>query len=215
MASFGERFKELRLEKKLTQQQLAEMFFTKKSSISRYENNLQIPEIDSLKKYADFFNVTVDYLLCRNSIRNTENAKLGGIAYVYGKTVKLPILGVVRAGEPLYAEQNLLGYSSIDSSLVPSGECFYLRVKGDSMNLSNIVDGQLVMIRRQKEVENGEIALVLVSDEDATIKKFYRSDNTVTLMPHSSNPYNPPRIINLTKESLKVIGKVVGTFIRF
>lgn len=215
MASFGERFKELRLEKKLTQQQLAEMFFTKKSSISRYENNLQIPEIDSLKKYADFFSVTVDYLLCRNSIRETKNNESPNAAYAPGKTNKLPILGIVRAGEPLYAEQNLLGYSSIDSTLVPSGECFYLRVKGDSMNLSNIIDGQLVMIRRQKEVESGQIALVLVNDEDATIKKFYRSDNMVTLMPHSSNPDNPPRTIDLTKESIKVIGKVVGTFIRF
>lgn len=215
MESFGERFKELRLEKKLTQQQLAEKFFTKKSSISRYENNIQTPEIESLKKYADFFNVTVDYLLCRSNHRESAGNELSKAASLSGKTIKLPILGVVRAGEPLYAEQNILGYSSIDSSLVPSGECFYLRVKGDSMNLSNIVDGQLVMIRRQQEVENGEIALVLVNDETATIKKFYKSEGTVTLMPHSSNPGNPPRIISLARESIKIIGKAVGTFIRF
>ena len=215
MESFGERFKELRLEKKLTQQQLAEMFYTKKSSISRYENNIQVPEIESLKRYADFFDVTVDYLLCRNDIRDGKSIDPSDAGGLSGKTVELPILGVVRAGEPLYAEQNLLGYSTIDSSLVPSGECFYLLVKGDSMNLSNIIDGQLVMIRRQEEVENGEIALVLVNDEAATIKKFYRSEDMVTLMPHSSNPDNPPRTIDLTKESIKVIGKVVGTFIRF
>lgn len=125
----------------------------------------------------------------------------------------MPILGVVRAGDPLYAEQNLLGYSSIDASLVPSGECFYLKVKGDSMNLSNIVDGQLVMIRRQEQVENGEIALVLVDGEDATIKKFYRTDTVVILMPHSSNPDHRPRVINLRQDTVKVIGKVVGTFI--
>lgn len=125
----------------------------------------------------------------------------------------MPILGVVRAGDPLYAEQNLLGYSSIDASLVPSGECFYLKVKGDSMNLSNIVDGQLVMIRRQEQVENGEIALVLVDGEDATIKKFYRTDTVVILMPHSSNPDHQPRVINLRQDTVKVIGKVVGTFI--
>jgi repressor LexA len=215
LESFGGRFKELRLEKKLTQQQLAEMFYTKKSSISRYENNLQIPEIDSLKKYADFFDVTVDYLLCRSDTKKIANNKLANAASIPGNTVKLPILGVVRAGEPLYAEQNLLGYSFIDSSLVPSSECFYLRVNGDSMNLSNIIDGQLVMIRRQNEVENGEIALVLVNDEEATIRKFYRSEDMVTLMPHSSNPNNPPRIISLSRERIKVIGRVVGTFIRF
>lgn len=212
MTSFGYRFKDLRLEKNLTQQQLADMFYTKKSSISRYENNLQIPEIDSLQKFADFFHVSVDYLLCRSNIKNGE---LLSTAYLPKKIVELPILGVVRAGEPLYAQQNLLGYSSIDAALVPSGECFYLRVKGDSMNMSNIVDNQLVMIRRQQEVENGEIALVLVGDEDATIKKLYRSDATITLMPHSSNPEYPPRIINLEKDTFKVIGKVVGTFISF
>ncbi len=212
MTSFGDRFKDLRLEKNLTQQQLAEMFYTKKSSISRYENNLQIPEIDSLQKFADFFHVSIDYLLCRSNIKNGELLKT---AYLPKKIVELPILGVVRAGEPLYAQQNLLGYSSIDAALVPSGECFYLRVKGDSMNMSNIVDNQLVMIRRQQEVENGEIALVLVGDEDATIKKLYRSDATITLMPHSSNPEYPPRIINLEKDTFRVIGKVVGTFISF
>ena len=163
-------------------------------------------------KLAEIFNVTIDYLLGKSDNRNNviiENA------YLPKKTIDLPILGVVRAGEPLYAEQNLLGYSSIDASLVPSGECFYLRVKGDSMNLSNIVDGQLVMIRRQEEVENGEIALVLVDGEDATIKKFYRTNTLVTLMPNSSNPSHQPRVINLKKESLKVIGLVVGTFINF
>lgn len=212
MTSFGDRFKSLRTEKNMTQQQLADLFFTKKSSISRYENNIQLPEIDTLQKFADFFDVSVDYLLCRS---NDKNSNMPSDAYVPKKILELPILGVVRAGVPLYAQQNLLGYSSIDAALVPSGECFYLRVKGDSMNLSNIVDNQLVMIRRQQAVENGEIALVMVGEEDATIKKLYKSDTTVTLMPHSSNPDHPPRIISLEKESVKVIGKVVGTFIRF
>jgi repressor LexA len=212
LSSFGDRFKELRLENNLTQQQLADKFFTKKGSISRYENNLQIPEIDSLQKFADFFKVSIDYLLCRSNIRSND---MFSTAYLPNKTIELPILGVVRSGEPLYAVQNLLGYSSIDASLVPSGECFYLRVKGDSMNLSNIVDGQLVMICRQEEVENGEIALVLVDGEDATIKKLYKTYTVVTLMPHSSNPGYQPRIINLKQDTVKVIGKVVGTFISF
>jgi len=72
LSSFGSRFKNLRLEKNLTQQQLADMFFMKKSSISRYENNLQIPEIDSLLKFADFFGVSVDYLLCRTDVKSYD-----------------------------------------------------------------------------------------------------------------------------------------------
>lgn len=69
MATFGSRFKELRKEKKLTQEQLANQFFLNKSSISRYENNNQVPETDTLKKFADFFNVSTDYLLGRSDKR--------------------------------------------------------------------------------------------------------------------------------------------------
>ena len=106
MTSFGDRFKSLRTEKNMTQQQLADLFFTKKSSISRYENNIQLPEIDTLQKFADFFDVSVDYLLCRS---NYKNINMPSDAYVPKKILELPILGVVRAGVPLYAQQNLLG----------------------------------------------------------------------------------------------------------
>lgn len=74
MATFGERFKQLRLEKRLTQEKLAEMFETKKASISRYENDVNIPEIETLKKFADFFNVSIDYILGRTEIRNNADA---------------------------------------------------------------------------------------------------------------------------------------------
>lgn len=208
----GNRLKILREEKSLTQMDLGKIFNISDATINRYEKELRQPDTDTLNKLADFFCVTIDYLLGRTDVRNNSYLST---AYIPAKTIDLPILGVIRAGEPLYAEQNLLGYSSIDASLVPSGECFYLRVKGDSMNLSNIIDGQLIIIRRQEEAENGEIALVLVNGEDAAVKKFYKTDNLVTLMPHSSNPEHQPRIINLKNETVTVIGKVVGAFITF
>jgi len=72
MASFGERFKELRMEKGLTQDKLAQKFSINKSSISRYEKNSQVPENETLQAFADFFQVSVDYLLGRTDIRNIE-----------------------------------------------------------------------------------------------------------------------------------------------
>lgn len=72
MTTFGERFKQLRKEKNMTQEGLAKKFFLNKSSISRYEQNKQVPEMDLLKKFADFFDVSVDYLLGRTDIRNPE-----------------------------------------------------------------------------------------------------------------------------------------------
>ncbi|SHH54042.1 Helix-turn-helix domain-containing protein [Caloranaerobacter azorensis DSM 13643] len=71
-ATFGERFKQLRKEKNMTQEELAKKFFLNKSSISRYEQNKQVPEMDLLKGFADFFNVSIDYLLGRTDIRNPE-----------------------------------------------------------------------------------------------------------------------------------------------
>ncbi|WP_202707632.1 helix-turn-helix domain-containing protein [Sporosalibacterium faouarense] len=73
MATFGERFKELRKEKNLTQEKLAVKFYLNKSSISRYEQNKQIPEIDLLEQFSDFFNVSIDYLLGKSDIRNLND----------------------------------------------------------------------------------------------------------------------------------------------
>lgn len=209
MATFQDRLKFLRKEKNITLDKLAEALNTTKATLSRYENGLRIPNVDFANQLSEFFGVQSNYILGKSDFK--EELPKGG--YIPNEIKRLPILGVVRAGEPLYAEQNIIGYFSIDAKLVPSGDYFYLKVIGDSMNLSHILDGQLILIRRQEEVENGEMALVLVHGEDATIKKFYRTDNMVTLMPHSSNPEYQPRVIDLKQVSVKVIGKVSGTFI--
>jgi repressor LexA len=208
--NFTERLKNLRTEKKLSQLDMGNLLGISQVGISHYESGNRQPDLDTLNRISDFFNVSIDYLLGKTDIRNLDLPKG---AYVAENTKRLPVLGVVRAGEPLFAEQNIIGYANIDVNLIPSGECFYLKVVGDSMNLSHIVEGQLIMIRSQEEVENGEIALILVNGEDATIKKFYKTDNMVTLMPHSSNPTYQPRMIDLKSTSVKVIGKVVGIFI--
>ncbi|MGB3368776.1 MAG: helix-turn-helix transcriptional regulator [Acidaminobacteraceae bacterium] len=74
MSTFGERVKELRLDKCLTQQELANFFYLNKSSISRYEKNKQIPELETLEKLSDFFEVSLDYLLGKSHIKNPEAA---------------------------------------------------------------------------------------------------------------------------------------------
>ncbi len=209
MATFSERLKELRKEKRISLDALADYLKTTKATLSRYENGLRTPNIDFANQLAEYFGVQSDYLLGRSDYRS----ELPKGAFVPDNIVYLPILGVVRAGEPLYAEQNLLGYFPTDPKLIPPGECFYLKIVGDSMNLSHIVDGQLVLIRRQEEVENGEIALVLVNGDDATVKKFYRTGNVVTLMPNSSSPEYQPIIVDLKNTEFKIIGKVVGSFI--
>ena len=120
---------------------------------------------------------------------------------------RIPILGRISAGLPLYAEQHIEGYTLTD--LNGGAEYFALRVSGDSMNAARIQDGDILIVRRQDEVENGEVAVVMVGDDDATVKRFYSTGSTVTLMPQSTNPDHQPQIYDTTKTSIRVIGKVV------
>ena len=107
----------------------------------------------------------------------------------------------------MYAEENIEGYTYTD--LNGENEYFALRVKGDSMDALGIRDGYIVIVRRQSIVEDGEVAIVMVDHEDATMKRFYRTDSTVTLMPQSTNPAHKPQIYNLTKTTVEILGKVV------
>lgn len=120
---------------------------------------------------------------------------------------RIPILGRISAGLPLYAEEHIEGYTLTD--LNGGGEYFGLRVQGDSMNALRINEGDIIIVRKQDEVEQGEVAVVLVDEEDATVKRFYSSDTTVTLMPQSTNPEHEPQMYDLSKTRIKVLGKVI------
>ena len=120
---------------------------------------------------------------------------------------RIPILGRISAGQPLYAEQHIEGYTLTD--LNGGAEYFALRVSGDSMNAARIQDGDILIVRRQEAVENGEVAVVMVGDEDATVKRFYATGSTVTLMPQSTNPAHQPQIYDISTTPIRVIGKVV------
>lgn len=127
--------------------------------------------------------------------------------------IQVPILGIIRAGEPILAQQNIIGFEYLPEDMTNGGEFFGLKVNGDSMNNSRINDGDVVLVRQQEEVENGEIAVILVDGENATIKRFYKTDTMVTLVPDSTNKDYQPRFIDTSKESVKVLGKVVKVII--
>ena len=120
---------------------------------------------------------------------------------------RIPILGRISAGLPLYAEQHIEGYTVTD--LNGGAEYFALIVRGDSMDALGIKDGYRIIVRRQEEVENGEVAVVMVGQDDATVKRFYASGSAVTLVPQSTNPGHQPQFYDTAKTPVKVIGKVV------
>lgn len=120
---------------------------------------------------------------------------------------RIPILGRIAAGSPMYAEEHIEGYTYTD--LNGGHEYFGLRVRGDSMDAAGIKDGYTVIVRRQETVDNGQIAVVLINGEDATLKRFTQTGDIVTLMPQSTNPIHQPFVFDLKDTHVDILGLVV------
>lgn len=118
-----------------------------------------------------------------------------------------PLLGTVRAGLPMYAEENIEGYIPIRQT--DGAVYFWLNIRGDSMNAAGMDDGDQILVREQPEVENGEIAVVLVNGDEATVKTFRREGELVILTPRSLNPAHQPQIYDPRKVPVRVLGKVI------
>ena len=162
------------------------------SGLNDYFNN-------KLEQIADLYNVTVDYLLGRVSQDHSEKP--------HG--VKIPVIGRVQAGIPIDAIEEILDYEEIPEDMAARGEYFGLVIRGDSM-LPRMVDGDVIIVRSQPDAESGEIAVVLVNGDDATVKKIKKSENGITLIP--LNPaFDPLYYSNEDIETLpvRILGKVV------
>jgi len=120
---------------------------------------------------------------------------------------KLPVLGTVAAGYPLFAEQNIQGYLTLDPHLMPMNADFILRVSGDSMKDAYINDKDLIFIRKINFPKNNDIIVALLDDE-ATVKRFFWDKDQIRLMPE--NPDYQPMIICKNDLYFKVVGKVVA-----
>lgn len=209
--AFTDELKRLRKNKKLTQQQLADGLGLSASTIGMYEQGRRAPDFETLELIADYFNINIGSLL----ETDTEKKILTGEAIPYSPTKRIPILGTISAGLPLYAEEHIEGYTYTD--LNHGNEYFGLRVKGDSMTAARIYEGDIVIIKRQNYIENGEIAVVLVGDDEATVKRYYQEEGSpvVTLTPQSYNPEHKPQNYDVRKTKIRILGKVVRVQIDF
>jgi repressor LexA len=156
------------------------------------------PRIDKIEMMAHYFGIQKSDLI-------EEKHQIGT---PYNPTRRIPILGRISASLPLYANEHIEGYTHTD--IRDSGEYFALRVQGDSMTAARICEGDLLIVRKQDIVEDGQIAVVLVDGEDATVKRFYHGGkDTVTLMPQSLNPEHKPQTYNLRQVPIRVQGLVM------
>lgn len=170
----------------------------KYTTFADWYNGKKYPRIDKIEMLAKYFGILKSDLIEDHTVPNE-------LPYTPNK--RIPVLGRISAGLPLYAEQHIEGYTTIE--LPNDGEYFALLAHGDSMDAIGIRDGYTLVVRRQDDVENGEVAVVLVDGQDATVKRFYRDGNRVTLMPQSHNPAHMPQIYDASRIDIRIQGKVV------
>jgi len=121
----------------------------------------------------------------------------------------VPIVGRVRAGEPILAIENIEGYINLDRTFIASEDVFLLRVEGDSMIDAHIQDGDFALVKPQPNAENGEIVVALIEDE-ATIKRIFHRRDLIRLDP--ANPKMEPIVVKKGEKKVTIVGKVVGIF---
>jgi len=133
----------------------------------------------------------------------------GGHGGPASETIHVPIVGTVRAGEPVLAIENIEGYINLDRSFVSIEDVFLLRVQGDSMIEAHIQDGDFALVKPQSNAENGEIVVALIEDE-ATIKRIFKKRDLIRLEP--ANPSMEPIVVKKGEKKVAIVGKVIGIF---
>lgn len=191
-----------------TQKEIASMVNVSEATVSRWESG-EIANMrrDRINVYAKALKVDLSFIMTGECGDAYDSLMQRVGAMPLSITGTIPVLGRVAAGMPLYAQENIESYISVD---YPNpNEYTALRVNGDSMNAARIDDGDIIIIRKQDIVENGEIAVVIVNGDDATVKRYHRDGNIVTLTPQSYNPEHTVQIYSLKDVPIRIFGKVV------
>lgn len=210
MADFAATIKRLRLERGITQEQLASMLKVSRSTIGMYETGSREPDFETCEAIADIFNVDMDYLLGRTSVERKEPITPSIIPPGFEplpRMVKKPLVGTIACGEPITAEENIEDYVDVPENV----HCdFCLRCKGDSMIDAGIHDGDVVYIHIQPQVENGQIAAVRI-DGEATLKRVFWNEQTQTLQLLAENRNFAPLVYTgPILDTVQIEGKAVG-----
>lgn len=196
---FGERIREARKAAGLTQRQLADKINVTNTSISNWEKNLSRPDPDTIQHLCWALNVQPNYFF------STDEATYPDNIIPMPKMRKIPLVGTIACGVPILALENIEDEVDIPEHVHAD---FALRCKGDSMINARIFDGDIVYIRKQEMVENGEIAAVLI-DNDATLKRVRLFEDHIVLEPE--NPQCRPFVYwEEEMNSVRIIGKAVA-----
>lgn len=194
MSNFSDMLRFLRKQRNITQDKLAEDLGLSKSAISMYETEKRLPSFEVLEAFADYFNVSL-------SVLNGEPES---------SAVRIPVVGHVVAGIPTEAVEDIVDWEEIPRSMAQRGDYIGLKVKGSSME-PRFIEGDTVIVRRQPDVNSGEIAIVFVNGDEATMKKVLKQSSGITLIAFNPAVYEPHYYSNeqIAELPITIYGKVV------
>lgn len=199
MKSIGERIKEARKSAGLTQLELAKKTELSRSYIGDIEKDRYNPSVSTLQLIATATNTPLEDLL--PSTKTVSPA---------GRGVRIPVLGRVVAGIPIEAVEEILDYEEITPELAATGEFFALKIRGHSME-PRMMEGDVVIVRRQDDVDSGDVAIVLVNGDEATVKRVKKQEEGITLIATNTSVYEPHFYSNkeITELPVRILGRVV------
>lgn len=196
----GKRLCALRVEKNVTQEEVAKIMGVSRPAYVRWETASNRPK-NKIPELAQYFGVTTDYLLYGKDAPQIEPQMKGN---------KIPLLGSVAAGIPIEAIQYIEDYEEIPAALGDPREFFALRVKGESME-PKISDGDIIIVHKQEDVDSGQISVVQVNGDEATVKIVKKSSSGITLIGLNVDVY-PPHFYTseeVANKPVRIVGKVV------
>lgn len=187
-------------EKEMNQSDLADQLKTNKSVVSSWLTGARYPRMNTMEKIASVFNVEKSDLMEKKAAAVSNTIR----------SVRIPVLGTVVAGIPMEAIENIIDYEEIPEEMARGKEFFGLRVKGRSME-PKFLEDDIVIVQKTSTVDSGDIAIVLVNGDEATMKKVMRSPEGVTLIAYNPDVYEPHFYSNhdIVTKPVEVIGKVV------
>lgn len=197
--NIGALIKKLRTEHGFSQEELGSMLGVQRAAVQKWESGaVKNLKRETLKKLSEIFNVPPSSFI-------DEDYTSYGNVISFPKMSRIPLVGTIACGTPILATENIDGEVTVPEDINAD---FALRCKGDSMIEARINNGDIVYIRQQPTVDNGEIAAVLI-DEEATLKRVYLYDNTITLVACNSK-YQPFVYTGEQLNQIRILGKAVG-----
>lgn len=197
--TYFEKLKQLRISRKMTQAEFAKLLGVSPSAAAMYERGEREPSIEVLNKMADIFGVDINVFYGRSSA-----------------PYKIPVLGKVAAGIPIEAISDIIDYEELAPDMIKDGaEYFALQLKGDSME-PKMSDGDVVIVRKQEDVDSGQIAIVCVNGDQATCKRIIKQPAGILLQP-INQAYQPVfyTVEQVHTIPITILGRVVELRAKF